>query len=76
MSVRVAILFSRRARADLYLGKKMNNENKDVSIGERLASAEAAREKRVLDQILKDIADLEAQDRPQVETKPRLVLVR
>ncbi|MBL8876241.1 MAG: hypothetical protein JNM86_10640 [Phycisphaerae bacterium] len=54
----------------------MNNENKDVSIGERLASAEAAREKRVLDQILKDIADLEAQDRPQVETKPRLVLVR
>lgn len=76
MSVRGAILFSCRARADLYLGKKMNNENKDVSIGERLASAEAAREKRVLDQILKDIADLEAQDRPQVETKPRLVLVR
>ena len=54
----------------------MNTEKKDVSIGERLASAEAAREKHVLDQILKDIAELEVQDRPHVETKPRLVLVR
>jgi len=55
----------------------MNTEVKVAPVGERLAGAEAAREIRVLDQILDDIKALEEVEPPQVQSaRPRLVLVR
>lgn len=55
----------------------MKQEVNDARVGERLAGAEAAREARVLDQILADIQALEREELPTVESpRPRLVLVR
>jgi len=59
------------------MGKKMKTDMKNAPVGERLAGAEAAREIRVLDQILEDMKALDEVEPPQVESpRPRLVLVR
>jgi len=66
-----------RLHGRICMGKKMNTEVKVAPVGERLAGAEAAREIRVLDQILEDIKALDEVELPQVESsRPRLVLVR
>lgn len=59
----------------------MKNDPNTAPLGERLAGAEQEKERRVLDQILKDIDSLGAlehtHERPSVESpRPRLVLVR
>lgn len=69
-------VFAARA-CGFVLGKKMKQEMNDAPVGERLAGAEAAREARMLDQILADIQALEREELPTVESpRPRLVLVR